>query len=101
MKTEIRIGDYRKVWEFPADVDLVGVTVIRGGSHFSAIDGLEDLIDGVKVWDEEIALDCGVRVTFHYYNSKALREICEGFAGFEGMKFVEIQEDDFCLTQII
>lgn len=100
MRTDITIGDYHRVFDSPEGVYLVGVTVIRDGRNtFSTINNL--VIDGVGSEDEEIELDCGVKLIFHYYSSPFLGWLMGEFAGFEGMKFIEVREDDMYLFQTV
>lgn len=99
MRTEITIGTQHYVYNAPEGVHLVGVTVFRSGMNFSTISGLT--IDGEGAVDEEIILEDGTKIIFHYYSMPALAPLMAEFAPFAGMKFMEIKVGDLYLFQTV
>ena len=95
MKIEFLYGDSHKVLEAPAGVYFVGLTAIYNGYHVSALDA--DAEDA-RFWrDEEIRLSEELTVILHYYSAPTLAEVAEEFAGFAGMKMLEIKNEAFYL----
>ena len=97
MKTEVIRRGSHYVFETPKGMDLVGVTIIRGGKNHLSIIG----IDGLDRRDEEIVLDDDVKIIFHYYSLPEAADLIKEFSSFRGMKFIEVEAEDFILYQTV
>lgn len=95
MKIEFDYANHHEVFESPAQVHLIGVTIIHNGSHLSVLDFESE--DESHPKDEVINLDENLKLIFHYYTGAKIGEMRKEFYGYEGMKFIEIKNKEFNL----
>lgn len=99
MKIEFDYADHHEVFESPVQVHLIGVTIINNGRHLSAWDF--ELEDESHQKDEVINLDENLKLIFHYYTGEKIGEMRKEFHGYEGMKFIEIKNNEFNLIVFV
>lgn len=90
MRADIVFRGCQKSIAIPEEVCLVGVTVIYNDNHCSALD-----LDFIDRRTKEIVMSEEFKVILHYYTTPAIVEIGKEFFGFEGMRYLEIQERDY------
>lgn len=95
MKIEISYEDQHKTFYSPVDENLVGVTVIYDGITFNVLNPfIEEDLSAECV---EILFGESCKVIIRYFDSPSVAEISRGFSGFEGMKYIEIENSVFNL----
>ena len=96
MKIEISYKDQHKTFYSPIDASLVGVTVIYNGITFEVLKPVVD--DDLSDDCEELLLSESCKVIIRYFDSPSVAEIVRSFSGFEGMKYIEIENSSFNLS---
>ena len=99
MITDIRFGDYHKVFQSPDDVHYVGISVKYNDNNFSLITGIERT--GAVRKDEVIVLDENIKVILHNYSSPELFELVKELNSYKGMKTAEVRTGKLHLFQMI
>lgn len=97
MKIDIISANCQKVFDFPPGVHFVGVMVIYNGVTFNVLYHSDD----VCTYNEEIVLDENLKIVFRYYNGSKAEEVLKAFAGYEGIKCIEIKNTTFSLCVCI
>ena len=97
MKTDITFNGCHRVFEHPEGVYFVGVTIVRDGHLTSVLDSDEE--DEEYRLSEEIVLDDGIKIIFHYYSAPPLVDLIVDFEAFGNMKIIEIKFENFYLFQ--
>ena len=96
MKIEITYADQHKSFCSPDGAGLVGVTVIYDGITFNVLKPVVD--DDLSDDCEELLLSESCKVIIRYFDSPSVAEIVRSFSGFEGMKYIEIENSVFNLS---
>ena len=95
MKIKIAYKDEQRIIDSPEGVDFVGFSVNHKSSQYNAFNSFKDC---PYKQDEEIVFDENFKIILHYYSSATLNEFLQFFAGYEGMAFIEIENNDFQMS---
>ena len=102
MRIEIAKGEpdkVIKVIDVPADVDMAGIMTRCHGHMQWGIVCFE--AEGISRQEEEILADGNKQVLALYYRGPGMAEVMQVFAGYEGMKYVDVKDGDYRIRMIV
>ncbi|MBQ2805572.1 MAG: hypothetical protein IJF08_00830 [Clostridia bacterium] len=99
MRIEVSKGDFKKVIEVPADVDMASVMMWGNGQMQWAI--MHFKAEGISRQEEVLFDDGSKQLVALYYRAPELAEMMQAFVGFEEMIHVEVQADGWLIRMIV